>query len=293
MSNSNGGPMTEHGKSTSSKNALKHGATSKHFINENEVREYEQLHSKLQKTYTSDNPLVSMQLERIAKIKIQLERINQVINASFEMAEIQKNIDVILMDQLQMSEDQKAQAREMTEGNINLELIINEARMNASKELSQLQLERFDNPQAFLDQAPQYCQYLYEKAIKHQVPISTYINYEASMNNSQKNVEVKIYFKLAKIMNSKEKFNPLQNITEAILTTPLQDLLNGAKAIESAIYKVKQIDSKLFLFNQLRNVNQSPVSLDFDVLDKLYRYQTTLQRQLSTCIGELLALNKI
>ena len=293
MSNSNGGPMTEHGKSTSSKNALKHGATSKHFINENEVREYEQLHSKLQKTYTSDNPLVSMQLERIAKIKIQLERINQVINASFEMAEIQKNIDIILMDQLQMSEDQKAQAREMTEGNINLELIINEARMNASKELSQLQLERFDNPQAFLDQAPQYCQYLYEKAIKHQVPISTYINYEASMNNSQKNVEVKIYFKLAKIMNSKEKFNPFQNITEAILTTPLQDLLNGAKAIESAIYKVKQIDSKLFLFNQLRNVNQSPVSLDFDVLDKLYRYQTTLQRQLSTCIGELLALNKI
>ena len=72
MNNSNGGPVTEQGKSTSSKNALKHGATSKHFINENEVREYEQLLSKLQKTYTSDNPLVSMQLERIAKIKIQL-----------------------------------------------------------------------------------------------------------------------------------------------------------------------------------------------------------------------------
>jgi hypothetical protein len=67
MSTSNGGPVTEHGKLISSKNALKHGATSKHFINENEVHEYEQLLSKLQKTYSSDNPLVSMQLERIAK----------------------------------------------------------------------------------------------------------------------------------------------------------------------------------------------------------------------------------
>lgn len=293
MNNSNGGPVTEQGKSTSSKNALKHGATSKHFINENEVREYEQLLLKLQKTYTSDNPLVSMQLERIAKIKIQLERINQVINASFEMAEIQKNIDVILMDQLQMSEDQQAQAREMTEVNMNLDLIINEARMNASKELSQLQFERFDNPQAFLDQAPQYCQYLYEKAKEHQVPISTYIGYEASMNDSQNDLEAKLHMKLIKYINFEEKFNPLQNITEAILTTPLQDLLNGAKAIASTIYKMKQIDSKLFLFNQLRNVDQSPVSLDFDVLDKLYRYQTTLQRQLSTCIGELLELNKI
>lgn len=293
MKNSNGGPVTKPGKLTSSKNALKHGATSKHFINKNEVREYEQLLSKLQKTYSSDNPLVSMQLERIAKIKIQLERINQVINASFEMAEIQNNIDVILMNKLQMSEDQQSQATEMIESNIDLDQIVNEERMNVSKELNHLSFETFNNPQSFLDQAPLFCKYLHGKAKEHQVPISSYITYEESMNNSQSDLEAKIHFRLIKFMSFEEKFNPLQNTTEAILTTPLQDLLDGAKAIASAIHKMKQIDSKLFLFSQLRNVNQSPVSLDFDVLDKLYRYQTTLQRQLSTCIGELLALNKI
>jgi len=31
---------------------------------------------------------------------------------------------------------------------------------------------------------------------------------------------------------------------------------------------------------------------NIDILDKLMRYQTTLQRQLSTAIGELLALSK-
>ncbi len=293
MKNSNGGPVTKSGKLTSSKNALKHGATSKHFINENEVHEYEQLLSKLQKTYSSDNPLVSMQLERIAKIKIQLERINQVINASFEMTEIQNNIDVILMNKLQMSEDQQSQATEMIASNIDLDQIVNEERMKVSKELNQLSFETFNNPQSFLDQAPPFCKYLHGKAKEHQVPISTYITYEESMNNSQSDLEAKIHFRLIKFMSLEEKFNPLQNTTEAILTTPLEDLLVGAKSIASAIHKMKKIDSKLFIFSQLRNVNQSPVSLDFDVLDKLYRYQTTLQRQLSTCIGELLALNKI
>lgn len=293
MSTSNGGPVTEHGKLISSKNALKHGATSKHFINENEVHEYEQLLSKLQKTYSSDNPLISMQLERIAKIKIQLERINQVINASFEMADIQNNIDEILMNKLQMSEDQESQAREMTEGNMNLDLLIDETRINVSRELNQLSLESLDSPQAFLDQAPQYCQYLYEKAKEHQVQISTYIAYETSMNKAPDKLKAEIYMKLSKLNKTEGQFNRFQNTNEAILTTSPEDLLSGAKAIASTIYKMKQIDSKLFLFNQLRNVNQSPVSLDFDVLDKLYRYQTTLQRQLSTCIGELLALNKI
>jgi hypothetical protein len=209
------------------------------------------------------------------------------------MADIQNNIDEILMNYLQMSKDQEYQAREMTEGNMNLDLVIDETRINVSKELNQLSLERLNSPQAFLDKAPQYCQYLYEKAKEHQVPISTYIAYETSMNKAPDKLKAELYMKLSKINNTKEQFNRFQNVNEAILTTSPEDLVSGAKSIASTIYKMKQIDSKLFLFNQLRNVNQSPVSLDFDVLDKLYRYQTTLQRQLSTCIGELLALNKI
>lgn len=293
MNNRNGGPVTEAGKLTSSKNALKHGATSKHFINENEVREYKQLLSKLQKTYKSDNPLISMQLERIAKIKIQLERINQVINSSFKMTDIQNNIDEILIKKLQMSEIQESQAKEIIESNLDFDLIVNEERINVSKELNLLPFETFTSPQAFLDQAPQYCKYLHKKAKDYQVSISTYINYEGSMNNSKNNLDANIHIKLIKLIKSGEKFNHLQNLTEAILTSPLQDLLNAAKVIASTIYKIKQIDSKLFLFNQLRQVSKTPITLDFDVLDKLYRYQTTLQRQLSTCIGELLALNKI
>lgn len=43
------------------------------------------------------------------------------------------------------------------------------------------------------------------------------------------------------------------------------------------------------LFQKLMNFLNTP---DLDELDRLMRYQTTLQRQLSTAIGELLALTK-
>lgn len=241
MSNPNGGPVTSPGKLASSKNALKHGATSKHFVNESEAIAYEQLLSKLKTTYSSSNPLVTMQLERIAKINIQLERINQAVNASFESAKVQNNIDEILMEKLQMSEGQQSQALEMIERNNDFDLI-NEERINVSKELNQLELDSLPNSQAFLYEAPLYCKYLHEKAKQHQVTISTYISFESSMNNIQNDLDSKLHLRLTKLLNIEGRFNPLQNTTEAILTTPFQDLLSGAKAIASAIFKMKQVD---------------------------------------------------
>jgi hypothetical protein len=45
-------------------------------------------------------------------------------------------------------------------------------------------------------------------------------------------------------------------------------------------------------FAKLLEIKEFSTTPDLDQLDRLMRYQTTLQRQLSTAIGELLALNK-
>jgi hypothetical protein len=49
---------------------------------------------------------------------------------------------------------------------------------------------------------------------------------------------------------------------------------------------------KLKDFNRLLPIAEQATTPDLDHLDKLMRYQTTLQRQLSTTIGELIALTK-
>lgn len=80
-----GGPISGPGKLTSSQNSLKHGITAKQFLSTPEKDRYEQLAKDLILKYASDNPLVTLQIERITKLQIQLER-------------VQMNIDYFLIE---------------------------------------------------------------------------------------------------------------------------------------------------------------------------------------------------
>lgn len=75
------GPISAVGKAKSSRNAVLHGATSPQLLNDIEQSKYDSLLSELKESYPSINPLIRLQLERIAKLNIQLERIQNTINA--------------------------------------------------------------------------------------------------------------------------------------------------------------------------------------------------------------------
>ena len=66
------GPRSVAGKEGSSRNALTHGATSRRLINEDEQRAYGAWIQELSEAYPSRNPLVRMQIQRIAHLKVQL-----------------------------------------------------------------------------------------------------------------------------------------------------------------------------------------------------------------------------
>lgn len=98
MENKQTGPITKAGKSASSKNAIKHGATSTKMINDNEKSRYESLLSALNNQYKSANPLVQLQITRIARLTIQLERIQNVIDATFKKSRMRDNTAMKLID---------------------------------------------------------------------------------------------------------------------------------------------------------------------------------------------------
>ena len=79
------GPKSIVGKEGSSRNALTHGATSRRLINEDEQRAYEAWVQELSKAYPSSNPLVSMQIQRIAHLKVQLDRVQTAIAGLHEI----------------------------------------------------------------------------------------------------------------------------------------------------------------------------------------------------------------
>ena len=103
--NKSTGPITESGKSTSSMNAVTHGATSPKLLNDVEHHRYTTFLAELKESYPNPNPLIRMQLERIAKLRVQLERIQNVIDAQFQMSRATSSIYDTLLKTLDI--DQK------------------------------------------------------------------------------------------------------------------------------------------------------------------------------------------
>jgi hypothetical protein len=83
-----GGPKTAKGKLISSHNALKAGATTKQLLNEQEHARFHQLKTDLTNHYHGTNPLIALQIEKIARLHIQLERIQNAIDALYRQSEI-------------------------------------------------------------------------------------------------------------------------------------------------------------------------------------------------------------
>ena len=71
------GPISESGKAKSSKNATMHGVTSTWLLGDVEQNKYDALLAELKESYPTTNPLIRIQLERIAKLNVQLEHIQK------------------------------------------------------------------------------------------------------------------------------------------------------------------------------------------------------------------------
>jgi len=98
MKNNQTGPITAAGKKDSAKNAIKHGATSAKLINDEEQSRYQFLLAALNNQYKSSNPLIELQITRIARLNIQLERIQNVIDATFRKCRMRDNTAMKLLD---------------------------------------------------------------------------------------------------------------------------------------------------------------------------------------------------
>lgn len=75
ISQSPTGPRTQLGKERSSQNALTHGGTSQRLLSEDQQRAFEAWGHDLSEAYPSTNPLVRMEIQRIATPRVQLDRI--------------------------------------------------------------------------------------------------------------------------------------------------------------------------------------------------------------------------
>lgn len=185
--------------------------------------------------------------------------------------------------------------------------------MELATEIGQVDTETFESPQDFLTHTPRLCQYLYAQASNLDTSISEYISsylssklgslnknplYENLLRNQlkwrQKNIALE-----KEIAALKQGFTENQRPPPAVKTKEEMILELRVKELQQASQLVRQMISdrlktnhKLYAFSQIRKIEQNPLALEYDNLDKLFRYQTSIQRQLSSAIGELIYINK-
>jgi hypothetical protein len=247
----------------------------------------------LKEAYPNQNPLIRMQLERIAKLNIQLERIQNTIDAQFQISRATSSIYDALLKTLDIDQKTASLIADVMFGMASSDEFLGELRFEVSMELRSLYPpNRPTSHQEFLDKTPNLCQYLHHEADEQNLSVKDYIDQkiprhkEDNPNHFAPGLNIKFIFLDERLVVSE------QTLDEAIRQVDLSELKRAAEWYSNEISHFIRRNQKVSDFQKLLEINEFSTTPDLDQLDRLMCYQTTLQRQLSTAIGELLALKK-
>ncbi len=292
-----GGPITKEGKAISSQNAVKHGALSKKFQSSEEQETYNQLLSSLQAEFQQTNPLVQMQLERIASLKIQLDRIQHHIDLTYAISQSESEKIEKVCEHLNISTSDLYPSSYRQHEDKGLAIFL-KALEPAIHELLANPWNYFETAQEFLDQMPNFCAFLAFSADKKDEKINMLVNrlifsFESIAMELSIQQSVSSYISSGKASD----IRVIDLIDPLVVSTMIPDAkIQNLKLLANELlvgYQKKKIDQyKYKAFQELMKNEVTPTGLKLDELDKLYRYQTAVQRQISTVMGELIHMQK-
>jgi hypothetical protein len=296
------GPRTAAGKARASKNATKHGATSSTPINAHEHEVYETFLRQLRAQYPSNNPLVTLQLERIAHLKVQIAWIQTAISALHEIErlrldDIERAAQVMNLTDEDRSHLAVAWRRAMSRDH-HPESRPYDGLIPVAIELTEIDdLDLFTTHEAFLKHAPMFCEYLVKRATKEEVDVKDYARSkqikepvrEVSWGGSRRGK------KTTELPPIRIRFlgpNDTYEINTDISDVDISDLVKTAKWHRLELMRIISRSERVGNLQRVSEIASRAALPDLDKLDRLMRYQTTVNRQLSTAIGELLELLK-
>jgi hypothetical protein len=315
--NRSGGPSTKEGKAISSKNALKLGATTMNVSSPEEQQLVDECIAELTDYYQPQSPLEKMQITRIAICKAKLSRLYEVEQIRLKL--VQKNIKSNSAQILNEMSVAKGLVREMAleglrRGDITLPCGLSAEDLTAIEK----EVDRFHgslNVEADLqNHFPRLVKFLKQYSVRG-------ISEKPTILERFEVVIQRIY----KAMRRDIYLGNLNELFEEMLEDRTKKLPTGDKDVQELMQEinpnyvppepvkhqinVQQLQSFLPLFVHLKRAledaqqlieryEESKALLVRSALlptaeaDLLMRYQTALERRLSSSIGELLALQK-
>ena len=295
------GPRTASGKTKASKNATTHGATSKAPINAQEHEVYETFLGQLKAQYPTNSPLIGLQLERIARLKVQLDRIQTTITALHEIERLRVDDIERAAQIMELTDEDRSHFasiwRMTMSRNYNPADRPYAGLIPVAVELTEIDdLDLLTTHEEFLKRAPMFCEYLVKRATKEGVDIKHYARSkhikepvrEVSWGGRRGNKTTQAPPVQVRLLGPDDKYE----INTDVRDVDVVDLVKTAKWHRLELMRLISRSERVSNLQRVSEIASQAALPDPDKLDRLMRYQTTVNRQLSTAIGELLELLK-
>lgn len=293
------GPNSNKGKLVSSQNAIKTGLTTKQLLNDHEFLRFSQLKTDLSNHYNGKNPLIELQIEKIGRLQIQLERIQNAIDALYRRSEMNPSPKEKRTNSQSDSTILNLQLRIML-GLFDQSIIEKIKRTLFGMQLKEIFAEprarehdkEEDHPRPLLTQESLLGAYLYAEADFYQQDLSDYLKDKSAAVANSRNAK-ELYQKLnVEVLNNAIDLMQAPDPKESIVTDDYYEFRQFNYWFEQ---QLSYLSEQLEELETLIAGNQTSINIpipNFDDLDRLMRYQTNISRQLSTAIGELMVLAK-
>jgi hypothetical protein len=327
-----GGPKSALGKAISSQNSLKHGITSSVVTSVSEQSLIASFSKELEDFYDPQSPLEKLQIQRIAISRAKLAKLYEVESARLEMRsnKLEHSTESIFKELPYVEGVVKGMVHEMAlYGQLILPLGLSSVVLEKiAQEVHALEVKReikdpwrllpslshflegiisFNTNEPLVSRLDLVCSYI-QKVLSQGDLYHEHLKLMLGSNEnfglvSEDVVEEEDELDIL-IKQSQEKYRKKQRVNQKASVAPAADVeevpadLTSLDVLEKCkvlvdLYRYSQEAQRAFeQFFQTKALMLKSVTLPSNESDLLMRYQTTLERRLSSAIGELLALQR-
>lgn len=277
-----GGPVTKKGKQVSSRNAISHGLTAKKWINPEEKQSYQDFHSALIDDYQPRTVMESTLIEKLADIKVRLERFHCAEDHLFWLAR-EKAISPDLVVK-SFGVDDQAVIDDISDHAFGIEKTNRPIAEQLFNELIRHDEDDISGWGYIRDNMPLLREYVLNQCKKEKIDIEQLINRYKPKTNQLTPVRI--------VFSTNNDPEPLteEELNQSGLKVPREHFIAFIKALYKQTKRRSITNYVIEGFSQREQQLKHAALPDSSEMDRLMRYRTSLDRQFSKTLGELLHL---
>lgn len=280
-----GGPVTKKGKQVSSRNAISHGLTAKKWINPEERENYQDFHSALIDDYQPQTVMESTLIEKLADIKVRLERFHCAEDHLFWLAR-EKAISPDLVVK-SFGVDDQAVIDDISDHAFGVEKTNRPIAEQLFNELIRHDEDDISGWGYIRDNMPLLRKHVMTECKKEKIDIEQLISRYKPKTNQLTPVTI--------VISTNNEPEPLteEKLNQSGLKVPREHFIAFIKTLYKQTKRRSITNYVIEGFLQREQQLKHAALPDSSEMDRLMRYRTSLERQFSKTLGELLHLIKL